>query len=208
MYQMHKLHPLDYRDEKDLGRFGLGLKTASFSQCKRLTVASKTTNTTLNIRCWDLDLVTENNEWVLLKRVSYDAESLIKDLFCDRESGTVVLWEKIDRIIPGNHINDDEYQDAFLSYAKAVKEHISVVFCSYMQGARRIHFTINDMDIEMWDPFMMDNSLTTRMPVETLYVDGHEVVIRPFILPHHNKLSPDLFAKYPKQSNFANKRFL
>lgn len=97
-------NPLDYRDEKDLGRFGLGLKTASFSQCKRLTVASKTTNTTLNIRCWDLDLVTENNEWVLLKRVSYDAESLIKDLFCDRESGTVVLWEKIDMKTrqPGN----------------------------------------------------------------------------------------------------------
>lgn len=189
-------NPLDYRDEKDLGRFGLGLKTASFSQCKRLTVASKAKSTPLNIRCWDLDLVTENNEWVLLKRVSFKTESLIKDIFRDRGSGTVVLWEKIDRIIPGNHINDDEYQDAFLSYAKAVKEHISVVFCSYMQGSRRIHFEINGMEIEMWDPFMMDNTLTTRMPVETLYVDGHEVTIRPFILPHQNKLTPDLFSKY------------
>ena len=31
----------EIRDRDDLGRFGLGLKTASFSQCKKLTVITK-----------------------------------------------------------------------------------------------------------------------------------------------------------------------
>ena len=49
--------PLDIRNDNDLGRFGLGLKTASFSQCRRLTVITKTTKTSIALRCWDLDFV-------------------------------------------------------------------------------------------------------------------------------------------------------
>ncbi len=189
-------NPLEERDEKDLGRFGLGLKTASLSQCRRMTVASKTEKTSLCVRCWDLDLVTKKNEWILLKNANTEAESAIKRLIGDKKSGTVVLWEKIDRIVPDNHVDDEEYQDAFLSCAKAVKDHIASVFCSYMQGPRRVRFSINGNEIDMWDPFMTDNPMTTHMPTETLYVDGHEVIVKPYILPHQNKLSPDLFAKY------------
>ena len=189
-------NPLDERDTNDLGRFGLGLKTASLSQCRRLTVASKTKDSSLNTRCWDLDLVTEKNEWILLKKAGPAAEAVIRRLFGDRESGTVVLWENIDRIIPESHINDEEYQDAFLNYAESVKDHIACVFCSYMQGPKKILFDINDTKIEMWDPFMTDSPLTTRMPTETLYVNGHQVQIKPYILPHQNKLLPEEFNKY------------
>src|SRR5579872_5411751 len=45
--------PLDPRTPADLGRFGLGLKTASFSQCRRLTVASKEKKNSTCIRRWD-----------------------------------------------------------------------------------------------------------------------------------------------------------
>lgn len=189
-------NPLDARDEKDLGRFGLGLKTASLSQCRRMTVASKTAKTPLCIRCWDLDLVTKKNEWMLLKKIDADAETIINQRMGEKKRGTVVLWEKIDRIIPDNHVDDEVYQDAFLGCAKAVKNHISTVFCSYMQGSKKVRFAINGMEIEMWDPFMTDNPLTTRMPAETLFVDGHEVLIKPYILPHQNKLTPELFKKY------------
>ena len=187
-------NPLDERSSDDLGRFGLGLKTASFSQCKRLTVATKKQNTGVSIRCWDLDIVTQENAWVLLKNASPEAMKYIDEYFASALTGTLVIWEKIDRIIPGSHVNDEEYQKAFLTYAKAVKEHIAVVFSSYMRGTKKVQFYLNNRMIEMWDPFMSDSSFTTRMPVENVYVNGHEVRIRAYVLPHQSKLSQDEFA--------------
>src|SRR2546428_7939377 len=60
-------NPLDDRDPRDLGRFGLGLKTASFSQCRRLTVRSKTKDGGAITRCWDLDCIGRTNDWRLLR---------------------------------------------------------------------------------------------------------------------------------------------
>ena len=57
--------PEDERDENDLGRFGMGLKTASFSQCKRLTVVSKKKGYKEIKRCWDIDYINKTEEWVL-----------------------------------------------------------------------------------------------------------------------------------------------
>lgn len=188
-------NPLDERSVDDLGRFGLGLKTASFSQCKRLTVASKKINGPVSVRCWDLDVVSEKNDWVLLKVASENASTLIKEYFNKAVSGTLVVWEKIDRIVPGTHIDDEEYQKAFLSYAKAVKNQISAVFSSYMHGNKKIQFFLNGRQIQMWDPFLADNTFTSRMPNESLYVNGSEVRIKPYILPHQSKLSREEFEK-------------
>lgn len=187
-------NPLDERSSDDLGRFGLGLKTASFSQCKRLTVASKEIGGCINVRCWDLDIVTEENRWILLKVASSNASELIMDYFDSHESGTVVVWEKLDRIIPGAGVNDEEYQTAFLSYAKAVKDHISVVFSAYMRGSNKVSFFLNDRSIQLWDPFMEDRS--TKLPTESLYVNGCEVKIKTYILPHQSKLSSQEFSEY------------
>lgn len=187
-------NPLETRDSDDLGRFGLGLKTASFSQCKRLTVASKTSDDNWAIRCWDLDIVNCMKEWILLKVSTDTARKIIEDFFSTHDKGTVVIWEKLDRIVPGTHVNDEEYQKAFLDYAQAVKQHISVVFSSYMHGTRKVNFSLNKRQIDMWDPFMIDNAYTTRMPSESIYVNGSEVRIRAFILPHQSKLSTTDFA--------------
>ena len=59
--------PSIIRDPKDLGRFGLGLKTASLSQCRRLTVASKFKENDVVIKCWDIDYIIKTNDWRLLK---------------------------------------------------------------------------------------------------------------------------------------------
>lgn len=188
-------NPLESRAENDLGRFGLGLKTASLSQCKRLTVASKKKCGQINVRCWDLDIVTKGQAWILLKTASDTATKIIDKHFESYETGTMVVWEKIDRIIPGTHINDEEYQHAFLTYAQAVRDHIAVVFSSYMSGSRKVIFELNGRTIDMWDPFMTDNSYTTRMPTECLYVNDAEVKIKTYILPHQSKLSAEEFSK-------------
>lgn len=189
-------NPLDERSENDLGRFGLGLKTASLSQCKRLTVASKKDGGRICCRCWDLDVVTQKNAWLLLKVPTETAATIIQKHLDKCPSGTIVIWEKIDRIIPGEHVGDEEYQRAFLNYAQSVKERISVVFSSYMSGPHKVAFEMNGREISMWDPFMTDNPLTTRMPTEYLYVNGNEVKIKTFILPHQKKLSSNEFSLY------------
>lgn len=185
-------NPLEERAADDLGRFGLGLKTASFSQCKKLTVATKREDDDIYVRCWDLDIVTEENAWILLKSASSNANTLVKDYFQKCKSGTVVVWEKLDRIIPGTKVDDEDYQTAFLSYAKAVKDHISVVFSAYMSGANKVCFNLNGRPIHIWDPFMVDKS--TKMPTESLYVNGHEVKVKTYILPHHSRLSGEEFS--------------
>ena len=130
--------PLEERDGNDLGRFGLGLKTASFSQCKSLTVGAKSISSPVCIRCWDLDVVTRENDWILLKKAPSAASPLIDEHFKTREHGTIVIWGKLDRIVPGVHLSDEEYQKAFLEYARTVKNHIRTVFSSYMQGPNKI----------------------------------------------------------------------
>ena len=188
-------NPLDVRNADDLGRFGLGLKTASFSQCKQLTVASKK-NTQLSVRCWDLDLVTETNQWRLLVEGSRVCEKIIRSKLNSIEHGTVVLWEKIDRIIPADAVGDEDYQDAFLAYLESVRDHIAKTYSDFMFGHNKIHFKINGLDIEPWDPFMQTSALTTRMPTEILWANGKQVTIQSYILPHPNKLTPDQFKTY------------
>ena len=59
--------PLEDRNVSDLGRFGLGLKLASLSHCRKLTVASKSADSPVSIRQWDLDVIRNSGEWVLLE---------------------------------------------------------------------------------------------------------------------------------------------
>ena len=79
------------RSPKDLGRFGLGLKTATFSQCKRLTVVTKHKGV-VSTRCWDLDMIIEKNKWCLLKYADDEYLRRLKDM----DSGTLIVWEKLE----------------------------------------------------------------------------------------------------------------
>ena len=88
--------PEDARDKNDLGRFGLGLKTASFSVCRRLTAVSAQNGIICSL-CWDLDVLAERNSWNIIEL----SESQVKSLpHIDRlgENGTLILWQKIDKI--------------------------------------------------------------------------------------------------------------
>ena len=88
----------DGRDANDLGRFGLGLKAASLSQCRRLTVVSKI-GTEINGMCWDLDHVRKTGKWsvIILSLDEIDSLPDIK-LLKGLENGTYVLWENFDKV--------------------------------------------------------------------------------------------------------------
>ena len=85
-----------HRENYDLGRFGLGLKSASLSQCRKLTDISKK-NGILSAYKWDLDIIEETNNWNIIE---YDLEEINNNDFSkylpSLQSGTVVLWECFD----------------------------------------------------------------------------------------------------------------
>lgn len=181
------ISPLAQRAKNDLGRFGLGLKTASFSQCRRLTVITKTGRQASFRRCWDLDHIRQTNSWSLLNEASPIAEHQARRIEIAK-SGTAVVWEKIDRI-PGCSGNGATAHKEFLAEIDRVKEHIALVFHRLLAGKRAIRILLNQRAIEPWDPFMENQESTQPFPKEILGQSGQRVEVTGFVLPHVSKIS-------------------
>jgi Histidine kinase-, DNA gyrase B-, and HSP90-like ATPase len=192
--------PLDLRPPEDLGRFGLGLKTASFSQSRRLTVASKRRGASIAIRVWDLDYVGKTGEWRLMKHT--DSTSMARISHLDTmPQGTIVLWERLDRLVGEAATNNRGAHDSFLATANAVGEHLAMVFHQYLGGARpRLKLFINGEDerhrIRAWDPFLEDNLATFSLSdsEKLRFADG-DVIAKGFVLPHKDRLTAEEFSE-------------
>jgi hypothetical protein len=176
--------PLDQREPGDLGRFGLGLKTASFSQCRILTVASTRGGTHDCLR-WDLDVLAESRDdgWHLLEGPNPGSECLL-ELLASRPQGTLVIWEKPDRLVTeGSTLQD------FLDLIDLVAQHLSLVFHRFLEGASpRLTIWINGKAIQPWDPFLSSHQTTWSFQEEPLRCSSGTVWVQPFILPHKDKL--------------------
>jgi hypothetical protein len=187
--------PLEERARDDLGRFGLGLKTASFSQCRRLTVVSKR-NKRLAHRCWDLDIVGETGEWRLLHRLSASAEAAAEAALGGVKSGTVAHWENLDRILGSSGAepdDDDGTHDRFLEIARRTQQHLSVTFHRFMTGRAKVGMYMNDRAIEPWDPFVSHVRGGQRLETERLPFRDETVVVTPHVLPHRSRFTDEEF---------------
>ena len=182
--------PRESRDKQDLGRFGLGLKTASFSQCRRLTVLSKASGHSRSIRCWDLDYLEEVGDWALIDG-PYDEDSQSK--FPEvRECGTVVLWEKLDRITSHHPPDNQDAHRNFLARIDEVKTHLAMVFHRFLSGKNAIKLFINENPIIPWNPFLEGHPATQQLHEESFsYGENGKVKVLPFVLPHQSKLTPE-----------------
>jgi Histidine kinase-, DNA gyrase B-, and HSP90-like ATPase len=177
--------PLEARAASDLGRFGLGLKTASFSQCRRLTVASKKDGTTSCLR-WDLDILaaSEDGGWHLLEGGG-PGSHLALDSLNSVLSGTLVLWEVLDRIASPGFTRDD-----FLNLLSKVEQHLAMVFHRYLAGPHpKLRLMINGRPVDPWDPFLVSNSATWSSPVDRLRLGSGFFEVQCHVLPHKDRLS-------------------
>ncbi|KQZ67108.1 ATP-binding protein [Nocardioides sp. Root151] len=177
--------PLAARAESDLGRFGLGLKTASFSQARELTVQSRASDGELAVRRWDLDFVAANNRWQLLRTApdQLDAGALPKS------RGTVVTWTKCDRLVGAADVTDHKAQTRFNETARRVGHHLAATFHRFMVGRGKITIRLNGVQLEPWDPFLEVHPATQNLGSEVLPLAGRVVVVTPFVLPHRSKLN-------------------
>lgn len=179
--------PLEERDSKDLGRFGLGLKTASFSQCKLLTVMTKTIDGKISTRFWDLDKVQTARNWLLGKTPNTDAMNLLSGIN-ELRSGTIVLWQNLDRIDETSVTTAYNAEEVFLDKFITVKEYLEMVFHQFLEHhPKKINIFLGVAQCEPWDPYLRKNDFTQELSSEK-YEDSKVSVI-PYVLPHVSKRS-------------------
>jgi hypothetical protein len=178
-------NPLATRDEPDLGRFGLGLKSASFSQCRRLTVVSRKDGRTC-AAIWDLDDVAARNEWAI--ELPDDVAGIPEtDKLGAR--GTLVLWQKLDRLSGGVSQNAAKRAEIINRGIAEAERHLRLVFHRFTEDAKLLRILLNGRALRPLDPFASKDPATISDPVEQLVLNHCEVEIQSFTLPHHKQMS-------------------
>lgn len=180
----------------DLGRYGLGLKTASLSQCRRLTVITKPAHDPARTytRTLDLDHVEDVDRWEITRDVSPSGRLLANSRLADR-SGTVVIWEQLDRLLPDKRPDTSLTARRFEQLAKRAGEYLGMVFHRFLEdsASRLIKITVNGGKVDPWNPFAPMERRTVELPGRIFeLVDGEtvaEVTLQSFVLPPKSRFS-------------------
>jgi hypothetical protein len=179
--------PRAERAASDLGRFGLGLKTASFSQARRLTVASRRKGGPTVCLRWDLDLIGQEPgaEWPLFEGPAPGSEHLLMPLD-QMEHGTVVLWEKLDRIVTAGFTVTDMFE-----LADSVEAHLAMTFHRFLDGKPpELRILLNGRPVKPWDPFLTGHPGKRLESTESRILHTTGVTVQCHVLPHRDMLKP------------------
>lgn len=186
--------PLEKRDKNDLGRFGLGLKTSSFSQCKKLTVFTKK-NDILSNRQWDLDFLQKVNEWQLKQLNENEVREGNYELLFElnkKKSGTLIIWENIDRFSKEDVPN----------LIDILRNHLSLTFHKFIEK-NKISIKINENKLEAFNPFNVNHPATQQLKKENIIMgNGEKIIITPYVLPHHSKVSQSEYERYGTEEGY------
>lgn len=182
-----------------LGHFGLGLKTGSLSQCRRLTVASRRRrNSPLVVRRWDLDLVAERDSWDLDTPPRKDLPpQLLEPLL--KGTGTVVLWERLDRVLAFRNPDGAVTRRALDNMAIEVADHLGMVFHRFItgewaDGEAFVNIAVNGAPVTAWDPFAREEPQTKILPRQMIELTAEDrsvatLTVQPYVLPAQSHFS-------------------
>lgn len=180
-----------------LGKFGLGLKTGSTAFCRCLSVVSRGANDS-NVRKvqWDLDYIAQTNEWNLKRPAVQDEEIEILDATAEGGTGTLVIWQKIDRLLK-SYKNKGSEKKALNRVIADLQFHIAMVYQRFLdendERANHIEITVNGTDVEAWDPFCIKEEDTELLMGEEVEVEMPDKTskfnIRAFMLPRRENFS-------------------
>lgn len=176
------------REDHDLGRFGLGLKTASLSQCRRLTVLTKDSRSITGL-VWDLDHITRTNDWSLIVLDEMEMSKVIGfHQLQSRRSGTLIVWNVFDRI----EAQTQDVSREFDTEMTRTRDHLALIFHQYLNGDhpyRRVQMTLNSNRIEGFDPFLSSSKKTQVSPIEEIAVVNTSITVQSYTLPYLNQMS-------------------
>ena len=174
----------DGTDSYDLGRFGLGLNTASLSQCRKFIVVTKQ-GPDINAAYWDVDELEANNNWIL----NTISDEHINDIpgynkIKDLEHGTLVVWQKFDKIASLTTV--DKFESTFRSRVSDAKKHCELVFHRFYE---EINIFFNNARINKRDPFLVDFDNAQHKNEEYLNIQNEKIYYQAHVLPHFNSLT-------------------
>ena len=186
-------------DASSLGKFGLGLKTASTAFCRSLSLLSRGNDGLCNKVCWDLDEIVKINKWKLLQpEISEDEMELLNGV-SEGKTGTLVIWNKIDRLLNDN-LQKKAKQKAYEKIVNSLRFHFSMVYQRFLDNKyteNAIKIYLNDEQVFPWDPFCQAECETTRtgsQNVKTELPDGSsaEFKLNAYVLPRKENFSSQL----------------
>jgi hypothetical protein len=179
--------PREARSGNDLGRFGLGLKTASLSQCRRFTVASLQAGA-LSLARWDLDECERRGTWWLERPSAAALPNEVLGMLTAKDSGTAVVWERLDRLPT---IGGDSAR-AFDRLMDEAADHLALMFHRFLAGeiVGPFEIVLNGRPLPRLDPFLAGHARGQTLHAETFDVEGQAVSVSPFVLPFPSRLKP------------------
>lgn len=189
-------NPNDPRDESDLGRFSLGLKTASWSQSNKLSVWTKTKDDSskINSMGWDIDHVLKTNKWICIKNLNEPKEIIhLKEL----NSGTLVKWEKFHTPLFLASAQSQEALEEFNLNIHSVEKYLGMIFHRFIEGKVKfnkntgpLNIYINNNLIAPWNPFTASSKVVTiSTPTDEINCSQSVIEIKGYILPHKEHLN-------------------
>lgn len=199
--------PESERRPTDLGRFGLGLKTASFSQCRQLTVISLKNGVLCGAE-WDLDTIKKQDEWTIALLEPEDivcVPHIEKMQNNPQGSGTLVLWRKMDRLFE----QEQKYthNERINEKLTILRNHLEFVFHRFIDGeflgGKKLSLFVNNHLLEAFDPFCKKSD-PQALPAENIYLHDQCIKIKPYILPYYSRLSAVDQERYKDRSDFLS----
>ncbi len=184
--------PRQARADTDLGRFGLGLKTASLSQCRRFSVVSMHGGE-VSVARWDLDECERRGTWWLERPTLGDLPGDIVPRLEANSSGTAVVWERMDRLAAAG-------RNATAAFERAMDEaadHLALAFHRFLAGeiAGPFDIRLNGRSLPHLDPFLSGHTRGQTLHDETFEIEGQSVSVSPFVLPFPSRLKPGEIAR-------------
>jgi hypothetical protein len=182
----------------ELGRYGLGLKTASLSQCRVLTVASRSSETAVRVsaRSLDLDLIARWDQWIITDPGNAEPAVARARQWLAEGTGTVVIWQALDRILPEKRPEGGWARRRLETLASRTANHLGIVFHRFLEGLDgppNLVITVNGQKVQPWDPFARDERATVELSAQRFEIEsagsvGH-VTLRRFVLPARDRFS-------------------
>ena len=192
-------------DPKSLGKFGLGLKTASTAMCRSLTVVTRTTGSqNVHAATWDLDYVVEQDEWLLLRPEPTDEQIEMLNEAAEGGTGTIIIWEKVDRFLARDYANPGgpAARNALRRRVEELRESIAVTYLKFLtENEERppVSIILNDEPVEPWDPFgsALGSELLLDIPVDVDLVSSKgepstaQFHLKAYALPPRSELTKE-----------------
>lgn len=180
------------RGSTDLGRFGLGMKAASLSQCRILTVVSKQADRYSGYT-WDFNIIQQKKDWVVqehtqeeINKVPYISELQLLD------NGTLVVWQDFDIL---SKSNDGRVYDALTDLKEPLAKYLGLVFHRFLKDSKnKLTIYINNGKVKALDPFLESHPKTTAKKERTIDIRDSKgverlILIKPFVLPYATDMS-------------------